>query len=174
MSKAASFFRDNGLTNALFGVLAVCLFGMIWSGRVSFQRGSSASKAPPKDTPEDANPRGNCRSKSAPWPIKVGGLRSPLNSYSLGIALVELFATSSLLQRIHNAAAANEDALLLGREPQSALDRLGVPTVLFESFRDWQSEFVSTAVLVVLSISLRRCGSRESKTVADSRSKTGH
>lgn len=173
MSKAASFFRDNGLTNALFGVLAVCLFGMIWSGRVSFQRGSPESRDPHNDTSEDANTCGNCRSKSAPWPIKVGGLRSLLNSYSLGIALVELFATSSLLQRIHNAAAANADALH-GREQQSALDCLGDPTVRFESFRDWQAEFVSTAVPVVLSISLRRCGSRESKPVADSRSKTGH
>jgi hypothetical protein len=44
----------------------------------------------------------------------------------------------------------------------------------FESFQNWQSEFLSTAVLVVLSIVLRHRGSPESKPVAASHAETGH
>jgi hypothetical protein len=43
----------------------------------------------------------------------------------------------------------------------------------FESFQNWQSEFMSTAVLVVLSIFLRHKGSLESKPVAEPDSRTG-
>ena len=43
----------------------------------------------------------------------------------------------------------------------------------FESFQNWQSEFLSTAVLVVLSIFLRHKGSSESKPVGAANSDTG-
>ena len=51
---------------------------------------------------------------------------------------------------------------------------LADPQLWFESFQNWQSEFLSTAILVVLSIVLRHRGSPESKAVADPHSKTGH
>jgi hypothetical protein len=38
-------------------------------------------------------------------------------------------------------------------------------TFLFESFQNWQSEFLSIAVVVVFSIFLRQRGSPESKPV---------
>ena len=47
------------------------------------------------------------------------------------------------------------------------------PQLWFESFQNWQSEFLSTAVLVVLSIWLRQKDSPESKPVAAPDSKTG-
>jgi hypothetical protein len=43
----------------------------------------------------------------------------------------------------------------------------------FESFQNWQSEFMSTAVLVLLSIFLRHKGSPESKPAGASNSATG-
>jgi hypothetical protein len=43
----------------------------------------------------------------------------------------------------------------------------------FESLQNWQSEFLSTAVLVVLSIFLRFKGSPESKPVSAPNSETG-
>ncbi|MGH6859803.1 MAG: DUF6766 family protein, partial [Phyllobacterium sp.] len=43
----------------------------------------------------------------------------------------------------------------------------------FESFQNWQSEFFSTAMLVVLSIVLRFKGSPESKPVSASDDDTG-
>ena len=139
-----------------------------------FQRGSSESKDPDKDNPEDAAADSKRRDKSTPWPVRPGGLWSFLYSYSLGIALLALFAVSFMLHWLQSAASANEDALLHGQTPQSPLEYLGDPTFWFESFQNWQSEFLSTAVLVVLSIFLRHRGSPESKPVADPHSKTGH
>ena len=43
----------------------------------------------------------------------------------------------------------------------------------FESFQNWQSEFLSTAVLVVLTIFLRQRESPESKAVAAPHGQTG-
>ena len=43
----------------------------------------------------------------------------------------------------------------------------------FGSFQNWQSEFMSTAVLVVLSIFLRHKGSPESKPAEVVNSETG-
>ncbi len=47
------------------------------------------------------------------------------------------------------------------------------PQLWFESFQNWQSEFLSTAVLVVLSIFLRHQGSPESKLVGAANSGAG-
>jgi hypothetical protein len=53
------------------------------------------------------------------------------------------------------------------------LAHLGDPTFWFESFQNWQSEFLSTAVLIVLGVVLREKGSSESKAVGDPHAKTG-
>jgi hypothetical protein len=44
----------------------------------------------------------------------------------------------------------------------------------FESLQNWQSEFLSTGLLILLAIFLREKGSPESKPVADPHGKTGH
>ena len=44
----------------------------------------------------------------------------------------------------------------------------------YESFQNWQSEFLSIAVLIVLGIYLRERGSPESKPVAAPHHATGH
>lgn len=138
------------------------------------QRGSSESKDPDKANPEDEDPSGKRRSKQAPWPVRAGGLWSVLYSYSLGIVLLLLFVASFVLQWLQSAAAAAEDAAMHGQAAQAPLECLFDPQLWFESFQNWQSEFLSTAVLVVLSIVLRHRGSPESKAVADPHSKTGH
>lgn len=138
------------------------------------QRGSSESRDPDKDNPEDAAPDSKRGNEYTPWPVRAGGMWSFLYSYSLGTALLTLFAASFVLHWLQSAAAANEEALLHARAPQSPIEYLGDPTLWFESFQNWQSEFLSTAVLVVLSIFLRHRGSPESKPVADPHSKTGH
>ena len=48
------------------------------------------------------------------------------------------------------------------------------PEFWYESFQNWQSEFLSMGVLVVLGIYLRERGSPESKPVAAPHTKTGH
>jgi len=53
------------------------------------------------------------------------------------------------------------------------LDYMGTSRFWFESFQNWQSEFLSVGVLIVLAIFLRERGSPESKPVADPHHKTG-
>jgi hypothetical protein len=60
-----------------------------------------------------------------------------------------------------------------GLPAPSMLEHLGSPQLWFESFQNWQSEFLSTAVLVVLGIFLRERLSPESKGVGEPDSQTG-
>jgi hypothetical protein len=96
-----------------------------------------------------------------------------LYSYSLGIALALLFIASFVLHWWASLAAANEEALLHGGEVQTLGSYLLDAQLWFESFQNWQSEFMSTAVLVVLSIFLRHKGSPESKPAGAANSETG-
>ena len=139
-----------------------------------FQRGSAESKDPDKENPEVEDPGHKRRNKHTPWPAKAGGLWSALYSYSLGIALLALFVGSFVRHWLQSAAASNADALRHGEPTATLLENLGSAQFWFESFQNWQSEFLSTAVLVVFSIVLRYRGSPESKPVADPHSKTGH
>ncbi len=88
-----------------------------------------------------------------------------LYSYSLGITLFGLFVASFILHLRYSAAAANADAQMHGDIHVSVLDHLTSAQFWFEFLQNWQSEFLSTAVLVVLSIFLRFRGSPESKPV---------
>ena len=69
--------------------------------------------------------------------------------------------------------AANEEVARHGGEPLSFGAYLLDARFWFESSQNWQSEFLSIAVLVVLSIFLRYQGSPESKPVAASNAETG-
>ena len=139
-----------------------------------FQRGSSESKDPDKRHEKvDENPANNRDDRDAPWPVRAGGVWSAVYSYSLGIVLVGLFIVSFVLHWLGSAAAANEAALEHGRAAQGALAYLFDAQLWFESLQNWQSEFLSTAVLAVLTIFLRFRGSPESKPVAAPHGQTG-
>jgi hypothetical protein len=55
----------------------------------------------------------------------------------------------------------------------STLEYLGTTRMWFESFQNWQSEFLAIGALVVFSIFLRQRGSSESKPVAHPHFETG-
>lgn len=61
-----------------------------------------------------------------------------------------LFVISFALRWRGSLLAANEEALLYGREMQSLLSYLFDAKLWFESFQSWQSESMSIPVLVVL------------------------
>jgi hypothetical protein len=130
-----------------------------------FQRGSSESRDPDQPyRPGDEVPaRRRAASRMGDW----------LYAHGLGLALALLFVLSFLLHWMSSAATRNADALAHGQPAIPAYAHLGDPTFWFESFQNWQSEFLSTAVLVVLSIFLRHRGSPESKPLAASNSDTG-
>jgi len=86
---------------------------------------------------------------------------------------VVLFLASFILHWTQSARAAAQEALEHGAAATGTVAYLADPQLWFESFQNWQSEFLSTAVLVVLSIFLRQRESPESKPVAAPHDQTG-
>jgi glycerol uptake facilitator-like aquaporin len=86
---------------------------------------------------------------------------------------VVLFLASFILHWTQSARAAAQEALEHGEAAKETFAYLADPQLWFESFQNWQSEFLSTAVLVVLSIFLRQRESPESKPVAAPHDQTG-
>jgi hypothetical protein len=62
---------------------------------------------------------------------------------------------------------------LKGDAQLSLSDYLGQSRFWFESFQNWQSEFLSVVAIIVLSIFLRQKGSSQSKPVDAPHSETG-
>lgn len=139
-----------------------------------YQRGSAESKdpdAPPTDVDED--PRKRKKDPNAPWAARQGQLVRTLYSYSLGIVLAGLFVMSFVFHLQASAAAASTEAMRHGEPPVDLWTRLADSDFWFECFQNWQSEFLSTLLLVLLSIFLRFRGSPESKPVAAPYGATG-
>jgi hypothetical protein len=128
------------------------------------QKGSPESRSP--DEPETA-------SLSAPWPVPKGGVWLWLYAHSLSITFFVLFALSFWLHLLGSTRRANEQALLHATPIMTAIERLADPEFWYESFQNWQSEFLSIGSLVVLGIFLRERGSPESKPVHAPHSQTG-
>ncbi len=139
-----------------------------------FQRGSPESKDPDKRAPQDRDPKLDAHKPRAPWPLRMGSVARVVYSHSLGIALFLLFAASFVLHLGGSAAHAAEEAVAAGQAPPSALQHLASPSFWFESFQNWQSEFLSTGLLIVLAVFLRERGSPESKPVAAPNHQTGN
>jgi hypothetical protein len=137
------------------------------------QRGSPESKDPDKPAPQDSDPARDADKPGAPWPVRAGPLARLLYSHSLGLALFALFVTSFVLHWINSARHAAEQAMAHHQPPAGVWARLTEADFWFESFQNWQSEFLSTAVLIVLGIFLRERRSPESKPVAAPHLETG-
>jgi hypothetical protein len=137
------------------------------------QKGSAESKALDEAEAVDQDPREARDRKGVPWPVRRGGLVLKLYEHSLSIALFLLFFLSFALHAVGGARAYSHEQLLHGGEAVSTLAYLGTSRFWFESFQNWQSEFLSIAAIVVLSIFLRERGSPESKPVAAPHADTG-
>jgi hypothetical protein len=137
------------------------------------QKGSPESKTLDGEEDVDADPRRAPITPQAPWPVRRGGLLLTLYAHSLTIALFGLFAGSFMLHAQGGVRQYNADQLLHGGTPQSLFGYLGTSMFWFESLQNWQSEFLSLAVIIVLSVVLRQQGSPESKPVHHPHGKTG-
>jgi hypothetical protein len=135
------------------------------------QKGSEESKAPDEHEKVDDEP--NPEAPGVPWPVKRGGIVLKLYEHSLSIALFGLFFLSFALHAIGGAAEYSQDQLAHGSQPVSVLQFLATSRFWFESFQNWQSEFLSVGMLTVLSIFLRQKGSPESKPVEAPHGATG-
>jgi Domain of unknown function (DUF6766) len=138
------------------------------------QKGSSESKKPDEINPEDEAPQKHRDKPDAPWPVHRGGLLLKLYSHSLSIALTALFVFSFWLHLAGSTRRMNEEAVWHQKPTQTMLDTLVDAEFWYESFQNWQSEFLSIGALIVLGIFLRERGSPESKPVAAPHAMTGH
>ena len=150
------------LQMALFLILTMFLY----------QKGSSESKDPDKEKEEvDREPDPN--RKDAPYPVKKGGFLLSIYKHSLCYTLSLLFIISFLLHWYGSLKDYNEGQLLKGKPQESAVEYLSNSRFWFESFQNWESEFISIFAIVIFSIFLREKGSPQSKPVDAPNMETG-
>lgn len=139
-----------------------------------YQRGSSESKKHDGTDEVDEDPRAHLDDPGVPGPVKKGGWVLSLYKNSLSLAFLGLFAISFIGHAVAGARKYNEEALGHGSpEALTALEYVTRPQFWFESFQNWQSEFLAVLAIVVLSIWLRQWGSPESKPVHVPHRETG-
>lgn len=136
------------------------------------QKGSSESKS--CDKPEEVDREPDPNRPGAPWPVRRGGWVLALYRNSLTLALFSLFLVSFWLHAWGGARAYNHEQELMGKPDRATtIGFLGNSEFWFQSFENWQSEFLSVATMVVLAIFLRQKGSSQSKPVDAPNSETG-
>jgi hypothetical protein len=138
-----------------------------------YQRGSSESKDPDAHEAVDDDPRSAQGNPNAPWPVRRGGIVLVLYEYSLTIALLLLFLLSFALHLYGGARAFNQEAMAHDGAALSTWQFAKSAQFWFQSFQNWQSEFLAVASLAWLSVYLRQRGSPESKPVATPHRETG-
>lgn len=149
------------------------MYGYVILTAFLYQKGSSESKKPNEPEPVDRDPRRSKR-RNAPWPVRRGGLVLKLYENSLSLAFLLFFLLSIILHAVAGAGVYNDDQAAHGQPGNlSFLQYAGTSRFWFESFQNWQSEFLAIAAMVVLSIFLRQRGSPESKPVDSANDETG-
>lgn len=135
------------------------------------QRGSSESKDPA--TKEDVDKEPDPNKPDAPWPVHKGGLFLSIYKHSLTIALIFLYLLSFGLHIYGSLKDFNEEQARTGKMTETFSQYLTNSKLWFESFQNWQSEFLSIFAVIVLSIFLRQQGSPQSKPVDAPNKETG-
>lgn len=217
------FFRENGLSLALFWLFFVCLFAgqtvvghreynkeqeehggeqvelseYLRSGHFLeataenweseflqmfayvlltaflYQKGSSESRKPDEENPQDRDARLSRDNPDAPWPVRKGGWVLKLYENSLSLAFLLLFLVSFWLHGVGGRWDYNDEQLQHGGTTVTLLEYMGSTRFWFESLQNWQSEFLAIWAMVVFSIWLRQRRSPESKPVDAPHSSTG-
>lgn len=134
------------------------------------QIGSAESKKIDEEEEVDREPRPH---KDSPWPVKKGGWLLWLYSHSLSLVFALLFLTSWGFHLYGSWEAHNTEQQLKGLAEENLISYAGGANFWFETFQNWQSEFLSVASIVILTIFLREKGSPESKPVDAPHLETG-
>ena len=136
-----------------------------------FQKGSAESKKfgePLEDLDAAA------RRRDAPWPVRRGGWICRVYAYSLSLAFLLLFLGIFFVHAAAGARKENQENQEHGNpERVTTLGFISTSQFWFQSFQNWESEFMGLSSMIVLSIWLRHRDSAESKKVGDPHSKTG-
>jgi len=153
-------FESEFLQMALYVLLTVSLR----------QRGSAESKKLDEQEEVDREP---VASPEAPWAVRKGGWILKVYSNSLSIAFVILFLLSWAAHLYGSWQNHNVEQLAKHLPRESVIEYLGQAEFWFETFQNWQSEFLSVLSIVFLTIYLRQKGSPESKPVDAPNMETG-
>ena len=105
--------------------------------------------------------------------IIKGAFGKKLYANSLSLALIALFLLSFALHAVGGVSMYNNEAAMHGESSLTLWQYVGSAQFWFESFQNWQSEFLAVGTLLVVSIFLRQQGSPESKPVGVSDKQTG-
>jgi hypothetical protein len=138
-----------------------------------YQKGSPESRRPGTIELVDADPRSFADQEDVPWPVKRGGWVLKIYEHSLGLALFLLFVASWIGHAIGGWMDYRGDQELHGQTATRLADYVTSSRFWFESFQNWQSEFLSVAAMVWLAVYLRQRWSPESKPVHAPHSDTG-
>jgi hypothetical protein len=134
------------------------------------QQGSSESRSFDKD--EKANEL--IPGKDSPRAVKKGGFHLWFYQFSLSAVLFSFFIFSFLMHWYGSWIDECEKKMLEHEPVPDFIGYLGHSRFWFESFQNWQSEFLSIFALIFLSVYLRQKGSPQSKNVNAPHFKTGH
>ena len=138
------------------------------------QKGSPESRRPGVKELVDADPRDFADDPRAPWPVRRGGWILRLYEHSLGLAFVFLFLIAWLGHALGGFAEYASDQHMHGLRAPSLTEYFLSARFWFESFQNWQSEFLAIASMVWLAVYLRQRWSPESKPVHAPHGDTGH
>ncbi|MEP6632964.1 MAG: DUF6766 family protein [Luteimonas sp.] len=108
-----------------------------------------------------------------PWPVRAGGRWKALYAHSLSTAFFVLFLVSFALHLAGSWRRENVERVHEGDSPISLMAYGQTSQFWFESFQNWQSEFLAVGALVLVSIWLRQKDSPQSKPVDAPHSQTG-
>lgn len=134
------------------------------------QLGSAESKQ--LEEPEEVD-RAPKASADAPWAVKKGGWILKIYSNSLSICFAILFLFSWAMHLYGSWQSHNVEQVVKNLPRESVIAYLGQAEFWFETFQNWQSEFLSVAAIVFFTIYLRQKGSPESKPVDAPNMETG-
>jgi hypothetical protein len=137
------------------------------------QKGSSESKALDEPEAVDEDPRLHRGDHDAPWPVRRGGWILRAYEHSLSFALFLLFSACFVLHAWGGLLELNAERALHLEPAQTLMGYIGSAEFWFQSFQNWQSEFLAVLAIVLLSVVLRERGSPQSKPVAAAHGETG-
>jgi hypothetical protein len=136
---------------------------------VSLRQKGSAESRPMRESQEQER----IEQGAKPWPVRAGGLWKALYAHSLAIAFAILFVLSFALHLDGSWLHEQNERALKGDTPIALSEYVADPQFWFESFQNWQSEFMAVASLVLLTIWLRQKDSPQSKPLEAPHSQTG-
>jgi hypothetical protein len=138
-----------------------------------YQKGSAESKRIGAVEEVDLDPRRFADHPDVPWPVKRGGWVLTLYENSLGVAFTLLFLISIAMHAVGGLAEFNNEQVSHGEQAVTLARYVASSRFWFESFQNWQSEFLSLAAMVMGTVYLRQRYSGESKPVFAPHEETG-